>query len=84
MMHIERPNAQNPTAAELENLEKLRILLEQAIADGVMSPSEVEAFKAHAWADGKITPQELELYQTIVLSRIRSGDLEWGFDAYSN
>lgn len=82
-MKIERPNAKELTTAELESLEKLRRLLEQAIADGVMSPSEVAAFKAHTWADGKITPQELELYQTLVLSKIRRGELEWGFDDYS-
>ncbi|MGL6134969.1 MAG: hypothetical protein ACRC1L_12395 [Prochlorococcaceae cyanobacterium] len=76
-MEIERPNAQPPTPEELKDLKKLRSILERAIADGVISSSEVEAYKMQAWADGKITPQELALYQELVLSKINAGELIW-------
>lgn len=79
-MEVERPGAKEPTAAELQDLEKLKAILERAIADGVISPSEVQAFKTQAWADGKITPQELDLYQDLVLSKIQSGELVWSFE----
>jgi uncharacterized membrane protein YebE (DUF533 family) len=77
-MEIERPNAQQqPTPEELKDLEQLRAVLERAIADGVISSSEIEAYKMQAWADGKITPQELALYQELVLSKITAGELSW-------
>lgn len=79
-MEIERPNTKEPTAAELQDLDKLKAIIERAVADGVISPSEVKAIKTQAWADGKITPQELGLYQQLVLSKIRNGALEWSFD----
>jgi hypothetical protein len=79
-MEIERPNAQEPTPEELQDLEKLRAIMERAIADGVLSPDEVKAFKAQAWKDGKITPQELDLFQELILSKIRAGELVWSFE----
>jgi uncharacterized membrane protein YebE (DUF533 family) len=79
-MEVERPNAKEPTAAELQDLDKLKAIIERAVADGVISSSEVKAIKTQAWTDGKITPQELGLYQQLVLSKIRDGELEWSFD----
>jgi uncharacterized membrane protein YebE (DUF533 family) len=79
-MEVQRPNVPEPTPEELRNLEKLKAIIERAIADGVISPDEVKAFKTQAWADGKITPQELNIYQELVLSKIQAGELVWSFE----
>jgi uncharacterized membrane protein YebE (DUF533 family) len=68
-----------PTPEELQDLEKLKVLIEKAIADGKLSQQEMSAIKSQAWADGKITPEELELYTASILEKIRSGELEWEF-----
>jgi uncharacterized membrane protein YebE (DUF533 family) len=68
-----------PTPEELQDLEKLKVLIEKAIADGKLSQQEMTAIKSQAWADGKVTPEELELYTDSILEKIRSGELEWEF-----
>lgn len=68
-----------PTSRELQDLEKLRAVIERAIADGKLSQQEMSDIKSQAWADGKITPEELELYGALILDKIRSGELEWEF-----
>jgi uncharacterized membrane protein YebE (DUF533 family) len=78
-MEVNRPNAKEPTLEELKDLEKLRALIEHAIADGKITSEEFAAVKSQAWADGKITPEELDLYTTMVLEKIRSGELVWEF-----
>jgi hypothetical protein len=76
-MEIERPNAPAPTTEELHDFEKLRTILERAIADGILTDGEVKRYKTQAWKDGKITPQELQLYQELVLAKIATGELRW-------
>jgi len=76
-MEIER---REPTAAELQDLDKLKKIIDHAVADGIISASELKAMKTQVWADGKITPEELDMYQELVISKIRSGELEWSFD----
>jgi uncharacterized membrane protein YebE (DUF533 family) len=68
-----------PTPEELQDLEKLRAIIEQAVADGVVTRAEMVAIREQAWADGKVTPEELELYSTLILAKIRSGELTWEF-----
>ena len=68
-----------PTPEELQDLAKLRAVIERAIADGKLSQQEMSDIKSQAWADGKITPEELELYTALILEKIRSGELEWEF-----
>lgn len=67
------PTSDSP---EQQEVEKLRKLIEQAIADGRLSQAELEAMKNQVWADGKITPEELELYSTLVLDKLRTGELQ--------
>lgn len=78
-MSIEQPSTEEPAFEDLQDLEKLRFVIEQAVADGKITKDELDQIKAIAWADGKITPQELELYSTLILQKIRSGELVWEF-----
>ena len=79
-MEINRPHAQPPTQEELQDLDKLRTILEQAIADGIVTEAEVKLYKTQAWKDGRISAEELTLYQELVLSKITSGELRWDRD----
>ena len=76
-MEISRPNASEPSPEDLENVDKLKAVIERAIADGKLSQDEVQQIKTAAWANGKITPQELELVRTLVKDKLQSGELEW-------
>lgn len=78
-MKISRPNAKNPTAEEIQGLDKLKALIDRATADGKVTKQELETIKAAQWADGKISVQELELYRTLILEKIEKGELvyEW-------
>lgn len=73
---MDKGQPQTSDSPEQREVEKLRMLIEQAIADGRLSQAELEAMKNQAWADGKITPEELELYSTLVLDKLRTGELK--------
>lgn len=75
-MEISRPNAQELTPQELQDLEKLKAVIERAVADGRISPDEIKSIKATMWSDHKITPQELDLMRTLVTQKIESDELE--------
>lgn len=79
-MKIERPNAQPPTLEELQDLEKLRVLAEQAAADGCLTRAEIEQIEALMRRDRKVTFDELELVQKLIYDKIQSGELvyDWG------
>lgn len=76
-MEITRPNAKPCSPEELKDLEKLRILLEQAIADGVVTGSEMAVIKAQINADGKVLFEELDLCQQLVWDKIQKGEIEY-------
>ncbi|MGI0485776.1 hypothetical protein ACN4EK_10090 [Pantanalinema rosaneae CENA516] len=78
-MDVSQPNPHEPSPEELRDLEKLKAIIERAIADGKISKAELDAMKTQAWSDGKITPEELELYSSLVLDKIRTGELQWEF-----
>lgn len=76
-MEISKPNAKEPSPEELQDLEKLQAIIDQAIADGKITEDEIAAMKSQAWADGKVTPQELHLFSQQVMEKLRRGELEW-------
>lgn len=76
-MEVTRPNATEPTPAELMDLDKLKLVIERAIADCKLSEDELRQIKAIVWADGKVTPQELNLISEMVSEKLRNGELEW-------
>lgn len=76
-MQITRPHAHPPTVEELQSLERLRIVIYRATADGKVSRSELDSINAQMHADHKVTYVELEVFREMVLSKIQSGELEW-------
>lgn len=79
-MKMERWDASPLSKEELQDIEKLQILIERAIADGRLSPAEMEAIKTAMNADGKVTFEELDLCQRLIWEKIENGELEysWG------
>jgi hypothetical protein len=78
-MKMERPNPQPLSPEELQDLEKLRTLLEQAIADGYVTADELNAARARMSADGKVLFEEIELLQQLVWDKIQSGAIEYSW-----
>lgn len=78
-MKMERPDAKPLSPEEIRDLEKLRIMLEQAIADGRVTAEEMNAIKARINADGKVLFEELELCQKLVWDKIQQGEIEYGW-----
>ncbi len=78
-MKIERPNAAPLTKADLSHLETLRSIVENVVADGLITNDERAYIDQVIWADGEATPQELNLVQDLIWSKVQSGDLvlEW-------
>lgn len=80
MMKVTRPNEQPLTPEDEQNLEKLRVIITWAIADGKVSKAEIDRIKDQMYAKQKVTFHELELVREQVLSRIEAGELEWEWD----
>lgn len=76
-MPAKPPKSNPPTPEELNDLETLKAIIDRAVADGKITDEELAAMKTQAWADGKITPEELELFTSLVMDKIRQGELEW-------
>ncbi len=78
-MEINNPNAKPLSSEEIEHLEKLKSVVEQAIEDGKFSTYETQRIKSLLWADGKVTYEELSTVRETIKSVM--GDdvpgLEW-------
>ena len=65
-MKIERPNSSDLTPEELTQLEKLKTLIQQAMADGKFSQGEIQRVREFIHADRKVTFEELQTIRTTV------------------
>ncbi len=79
-MKISRPQDREPTLQELQELEKLKKIIDRVIADGKLMGTEFELIKAVIRADKKVTYEELELIRTLIYNKIDNGELEKVWD----
>lgn len=79
-MEISIPKGQEPTPEELKELEKLKVIIEKAIEDGILTEPEFDRIKAAMRADNKISVEELELVRTLIYDKIKSGELVRVYD----
>lgn len=79
-MKAEQPNSQPPSREELENLEKLKNLIEKAISDCILTKDEMQSIKDFIKSDGKVSPAELELCQTLIWDKIQAGELIYDWE----
>lgn len=68
--------ARELTADEQQELDTLRATIEQAIADGILTPEERQQITTAMRADGKVTYEELALVRQLVCDRVASGQLK--------
>jgi uncharacterized membrane protein YebE (DUF533 family) len=80
IVKISSPNAPEPTPEELKELEKLKAIIERAIADGKLSQSEAERIQAAIRSDKKVTFEELTLIRELIYNKIDRGELEREWD----
>ncbi len=79
-MEISRPKDKEPTPEELQELEKLKAIIEQAIEDGKLTGAEFERIKDAIRADKKVSFEELQLVRKLIDEKIESGELERVWD----
>ncbi|MBW4692054.1 MAG: TerB family tellurite resistance protein [Lyngbya sp. HA4199-MV5] len=70
-------NRHEPVSApeDAKHLEKLRSVIERAIADGKVTAQEMQAIKTIIWSNGKVSPEELDLVRELIHEKVASGEL---------
>lgn len=76
-MKVWRPEPSQPSPEDLQQLDRLRSVINAAVADGKISGAEMVAIRAQASSDGKVTVAELELYRKLVTEKLATGELEY-------
>ncbi|VEP18208.1 conserved hypothetical protein [Hyella patelloides LEGE 07179] len=79
-MKISGPQDREPTAQELQELEKLKAIIERTIADGKLTKAEFTRIKNVIRADNKVTFEEMRLVTTLIYEKIEIGELVWVWD----
>ncbi len=74
-MQIEHPNAPALSVQEREQLDKLKIAIEQATADGKLTAAEFEAIQRMMRADHHISVEELGLIRELITNQIQQDRL---------
>jgi hypothetical protein len=78
-MKIERPHSLEITPEESQELEYLRVTIERAIEDGVITRIEFESIKMIMFSNKKNNPDQIlrqvTLYRHLVLEKMNNGEL---------
>lgn len=74
-MQVERCNAKPLTPVEQQELEKLRVVIMRAVADGVITANEITHIKATIAADGKVLIEELDLVRQLIREKVDRGEI---------
>lgn len=78
-MNIPNPNSAPATVTEADELARLKRLIDLAVEDGKITRSELNAIRSAALADGKLTVEECALMSTLILEKVKTGEItmEW-------
>ncbi|MCA2683623.1 MAG: hypothetical protein IM504_24010 [Microcystis sp. M038S2] len=78
-MKIERPNSLKITPEESQELEYLRVTIERAIKDGVITRIEFESIKMIMFSNKKNNPDQIlrqvTLYRNLVVEKLNNSEL---------
>ena len=78
-MKIERPNSLKITPEESQELEYLRVTIERAIKDGVITRIEFESIKMIMFSNKKNSPDQIlrqvTLYRNLVVEKLNNSEL---------
>lgn len=69
--------SQPHTPEDPEHLARLKTLVEDAIADGKLSMTEMNAIREALMADGKLTLEEMELVREVMKAKLGEAPLEF-------
>jgi uncharacterized membrane protein YebE (DUF533 family) len=75
-MERSTPKDKQPTPEESQELEKLKAIIERAIADGKLTGMEFDSIIAAMRADEKVSFEELQLVRKLIYDKIETGELE--------
>jgi uncharacterized membrane protein YebE (DUF533 family) len=75
-MQRENLNQRELTPEEQQELEKLRTIIENAVADGILNRYERDRISAAMRTDGKVTFEELEMVRTLMQEKAAKGELQ--------
>lgn len=77
-MKIERPNSLKITPEESQELEYLRVTIERAIKDGVITRIEFESIKMIMFSNKKNNPDQIlrqvTLYRNLVVEKLNNSE----------
>jgi uncharacterized membrane protein YebE (DUF533 family) len=79
IMEMSHSDQRELTAEEKQELEKLRKIIEQASADGVITKGERDRITAAMQADGKVTYEELNLTRSLIHEKVAKGELAFDY-----
>lgn len=74
-MVSENRRGQTRPLDDAKHLEKLRSVIEQAIADGKVTAQEMQTIKAIIWSNGNVSAEELDLVRELIHEKVASGEL---------
>ena len=77
-MEIKRYNARSLTAEEIQKIQEFKLILQRAIADGVITQAEISNIENLIFSvkeDQELTYEELELVEELVYSKVREGKI---------
>ncbi len=75
-MKVDRPNAPALTPEETQELNRLRALIETAIADGVVTKDEAATIRTAALNQKpsyELLSQELAMYRELITNKVQAG-----------
>lgn len=75
-MQRENLNQRELTPEEQQELEKLRTIIENAVADGILTRYERDRISAAMRTDGKVTVEELQMVRTLMQEKAAKGELQ--------
>jgi hypothetical protein len=78
-MKVSRPHAKELTPEELQQLERLKTVIKNAIADGKISRKELDDIQAAMFADKKVLVEELEIYSKLIQEKLSNGELQMDY-----
>jgi hypothetical protein len=76
-MQVEHCSNEELSLEEIEQLDKLRRIIETAVSDGKLSHYQLEHIKSIAFANKKLLLEELQLYRKLILDKIDQRELEY-------
>jgi uncharacterized membrane protein YebE (DUF533 family) len=74
-MTFKRSTTPQPTTQELQDLDTLKALINQALSDGKITRQELHEIHAFILADGKISDEEAVMMSSMIMAKVKTGEI---------